>query len=796
MRERADSEERRQRRAVLLEKAEREATQLREIERLKREEGVPFGEGMRRVGLLLPHATFYRRQEALNQHGVEGLLDRRHPPPARLTAEIRGYLAGLAQRTPRPTIDELRQSVLERYGEAFAPRSIQQALHDAGVAGPAFRFTRSKQPAALAVAKEPVVEEHLGGLGLALLTLADDLTGYTRGMAQVIEQVTERLPPPTPVTQEERELRDWRGRFLPTYNDARERRDPEVGAVFESVETKREDKDLGRLQINGTSPETLQRKLLALMALPVVTDRGHFDGATDVRGTWLASLEGIDYMPETLSKFGRELKWAGVSRSMIEQHARIWHQHLSEWVGDDKVCSTVLYVDATTKPLWTDHFHRSGRVAMLGRVMPCVETVLIHTGAGVPLYVKTYSGNVALVKNVLPLIEEMEEAIGEGMLGRLSVMDGEMDSVALFKQFDAAGRYFVTPLDANRVRDLNDVEGLKHLVSYRDGDWIGGGWVSLRDSHAPRSALYRCRAVVLERRTKETFTVFATNAPAEEFADSVLMDTYFQRWPAQEGIIRQLNMATAFKGTHGYGKMRVLNLSVIDKITQLQARAHRLAEQMGEAKTGQLETSAELHEQEIEHRRLERNLDNARHSQTLLAREEKVHTAAYTELKTREATLKRDLEHQKLLVEKATQNEEESRAHVEAIVEKSRRNQQDRQHLETRTEIYQTDTELDQVFSVLKLGFALLVQFLIHRFFDGMRIDLMTFVNQIFLVPGVRIRTDTTETLRFQAHRRNPKMMLDLEAACERVNALRHVHDGRVIRMEVAWPTGRPNHAT
>jgi hypothetical protein len=36
--------------------------------------------------------------------------------------------------------------------------------------------------------------------------------------------------------------------------------------------------------------------------------------------------------------------------------------------------------------------------------MPCLETVLIHTGSGVPLYLKTYAGHVPLVKNVLPLL--------------------------------------------------------------------------------------------------------------------------------------------------------------------------------------------------------------------------------------------------------------------------------------------------------------------------------------------------------------------------------------------------------
>jgi len=174
------------------------------------------------------------------------------------------------------------------------------------------------------------------------------------------------------------------------------------------------------------------------------------------------------------------------------------------------------------------------------------------------------------------------------------VMDGEMDCVGLFKEFDLAERYFITALDASRVSDLNEVEGLRHLVPYRDGDWLGGGTVNLRDSRNREAPPYRCRAVVIQRRTKETFTVLGTNAPPADYPDVVVADTYFHRWPAQEGVIRQLNMATAFKGVHGYGKMRVLNVSVIDKITRLQAQVSTLSTRLQKARDHQKAAAAGL----------------------------------------------------------------------------------------------------------------------------------------------------------------------------------------------------------
>src|SRR5579872_243381 len=86
--------EREQQRTNELAAAQREAALLREIIRLRREEGVPYDVGMQQVGLVLPHSTFHSRLQRLERSGVEGLMDHRHPPPSRLTPEIRGFIEG------------------------------------------------------------------------------------------------------------------------------------------------------------------------------------------------------------------------------------------------------------------------------------------------------------------------------------------------------------------------------------------------------------------------------------------------------------------------------------------------------------------------------------------------------------------------------------------------------------------------------------------------------------------------------------------------------------------------------
>lgn len=790
------AEERARRGAQRLAAAEAEAASLREIVQLTEVEGRTYAEAMEQADYALPHSTLHDRLERLKEGGAKGLVDGRHPPPSPVTPEIRGFIEGIGRSDPVRPVEEILGLVLAHFKVTLKLRTVQDVLHQAGLARPPHRFTAQVQPASKNEASEVPTEEMLGtGAGLIWLTVGDDLVGYTKGLADAVHEVTKDFPPASPVTPEERSLRDEKGQFLPEYNAPRERKDPEIGAVFESVETKREDKDLGRLRINGSREETLRAKLLTLMALPMVTNAGHFDGATDVRGTWLIGLGlGIDYQPETLAKVARELKWAGASGAVLERHAQIWYEQAASWIGEGACCS-VLYVDCHTKALWTEHFHKSGRVAMLGRVMPCFDTVTINQGAGVPLWIRTFSGHVALVKNVLPLIGECEDAIGKGMLGRLTVIDGEMDCVALFKEFDLAGRYFITPLDSSRVKDLSSIEGLRHLDPYRDGDWIGGGRLELKDSSDREAPPYRTRVVVLQRRTKESVTAFATNAPAEQFPNAVLLDVFFGRWPKQEHVFRQLNAAAAFKSVHGYGKQRVLNVTVIDSITQLDAQVERLdvRRQKGQERVAQ--TATTLHQREVDLKRTKRTLDSAEKARHSLREQGKTHTAAYARQGERKAIAKGHLENQKLKASEARRRHRDSQDKLKAVDNKIADKKTEKARLESRREILQTDVELDQGLSVLKAGFVLILQFLLRTFFNNLKMDPVTFANQILLLPGVRLTTDTTVTIRFQAHRRNPEMMEALEKACEIFNSMRHTRDGRLLRFEVSWPPGTRRHA-
>lgn len=773
---------------------------LAKVQELRDREGLSVAEAQAQAGVEIPHTTFYRWSSQLRESGWRGLVDKRRWPIAKMTERIGGFVEGMGRTDPELSSDQIRKRVLEGCGVDLSVRTIQAKLQIAGLSRLPSRFRKkdgksvNSAPTSEATQQEePGVKEELEGAGLAWLAAASEITGYGREMAEVVKAVAQALEPPPVPLEVDRTNRDDKGRFLPEYNAARPRRDPKVGAVFESVEAKRANKDLRRLSIVTTSVETIEKKLMALIALPVVSEKGRFNGVTDPRGEWLRSLGGHDYRTETLSKFARELKFAGASTSLIGRHAQIWYRELSSSLGED-ASALIFYVDGTTKQYWTEFFSRSGKVTMVGRVMPCLESILIHTGAGVPLYLKTFAGAASLVSNLLPALHEMEAAIGEGMLGRLTVVDGGMNAVALFKQFDLDNhRRFITPLGHNQVKDLSQVQDLAPLAPYRNGDWIGEGWMNLRDTKDDKAPPYRIRVVILKRRTKETFSAYGTNTLPEEFSDKQLMDAYFQRWPAQELVFRELNGGASFKAIHGYGKCQVLNISVIDEITKLSSQIENATVRLQKRRDSQEESARTLQELKTEEDRLRQ--ERARGKQSEAGQKGKNRATFPKHNPETKRLVQAELENRTLKLKLAQAEHKQRSSEVRQAEEQIKRKTSERAVLETRREIYQTDVELDQILSVLKLGCALLVQVLLHQFFGGLAIGFNTFITQIFALPGTRIVTDTTETIRFRANRRNPKLMKELEQACQRFNAINHQRKGRTVRFEVAWPPGS-GHAT
>jgi len=196
-------------------------------------------------------------------------------------------------------------------------------------------------------------------------------TGLAAVLAQGVVEHVKGLPTPADEPPPDTSGRDELGRFLAEYNERYAKdEDAVIGPGFASVEEKREGLVPSRLQITQVRPEVIERKFLALLVSPLLGG-GRWDGIRVPRGELLEEVCGVAYMPATLDRFTRELKYPGVADTLWELYARLSLHVTSAW-GDPQR-AVVLYVDGTTKPVWTRLFSESAKVSSIGRTMPAIE---------------------------------------------------------------------------------------------------------------------------------------------------------------------------------------------------------------------------------------------------------------------------------------------------------------------------------------------------------------------------------------------------------------------------------------
>ena len=121
---------------------------------------------------------------------------------------------------------------------------------------------------------------------------------------------------------------------------------------------------------------------------------------------------------------------------------------------------------------------------------------------------------------------------------------------------------------------------------------------------------------------------------------------------------------------------------------------------------------------------------------------------------------------------------------------------QDRKRtLESRRHIFRHDVELDSIFSVLKFGLVLIIQFVLKEYLGDARMEALTFLERIATLPArLRILPDV-EILTFEYNRRDPDVMALLTQHAEAINARRlRTRSGRTLQLRVdpAPPPARP----
>ena len=219
--------------------------------------------------------------------------------------------------------------------------------------------------------------------------------------------------------------------------------------------------------------------------------------------------------------------------------------------------------------------------------------------------------------------------------------------------------------------------------------------------------------------SQEPTTTYVTNGATDLLATQGVADEYLKRWPEQEHIFRKLRNGRGLNRSHGYGGGYVANVTLLPKLEKAQ-RASQHAEK-------RLATATAVSD------KLERTSKRQFKKSAAL----RAQVAQQVAAKTKQALAKK-----------------------QAI-----------ERLENMpAEIYERDLGRDNIATCLKVMVVALLETVLQEYFAGLGMELITFIEQIMLLP-VTMRSNPRQcTYEIQANRRQPETMRRLGRAVAEIN--------------------------
>lgn len=764
-----------------VQEAESQAEVLARVEAYRKEHGGKDTAAIAAVCPDEPVSTWRGRLRRYRIGGVDALVDRRlvrRPDP--IDADLEAFIDGLLAVDPTLPSNRIKALVEEKKKKVIGASTVRDYLRSKGI------IRRPGRPSG-----KDLPEPHPLA-GAELLLAAEEELGAVASLTRDIQAHMEQVPSPEGEPRDTTSNRDDHGRFLSEYNKTTAKGDEVIAPKFQSVKSRRQDRDLPSMRTANSSFNALYRKSMSLVLLPVVTDSVYWSSLQHWQGDHLGPLVGVAYAASTLDKYLGELKLAGAGDAAQESVARFW---MKPTLGTLEPTSgaVVLYIDATTKPIWTHDFSRCTKVAKLGgRIMPATTTLMLHSGCGTPLIYRSFNGHVHMPEEVSGLLEEFTEVAGEGTAARLVVMDREAHTVELFKTLDPKWQYII-PLRQAVTGENARFEELKEWQPYKDaGDQVRDGYLWLHDARKGEPDL-RVRVVGRKRHRTGKVAWFATNTDSVGFPPTAVVDIYFQRWPAQEHVFRNANGAAGLGVHHGFGRELVTNCAVVDKMEKLDARVRRSEEVVRVAEKEGVEITRSIESQEWAIARVQARISELQNvvANTVSGVQPGGPDGeqAWSSLSTMHSWIASARERLAATTDDLRRVEEKSEGAKTLI----RVAGQQREEIARKRQILTIDVELDQIMTAFKLTFLNLCNWILANYLGGKKLSLDTLIAGILTLPGERIRTPRTETIRIFRHPRDREAMRLVEQACHLLTAKRLSRDERRLIFELVDPPSTPS---
>ncbi len=697
---------------------------------------------------------YSRLKKRYNKQGMAGLEDQRYTGNARkINAEEEKLVCGTLAYNRKLTTSSLKDELQNQWGITVGQRRLDQLRQQTNL-------TRIKS--------KTIKQETLQFAGIeifsALALHVGILDHWNTTIQDRLQEVIKNQSPKTKRDGDNIGSRHRDGTFSPDYNRLASVRQTKFASITDKVKTK----DFSRLSITQLRADNFNRKNIAVLLLPLVTNNGATRNVNSPLGNALQYACGYNYKNSTIDKYLRELKYLQVSPDLINCNARFWSRFWKQYdSGDHKVAC--YYIDGNVKPLWSSKRCRKGKVTMLGRVMGCLEQVVIHDGYGRPLYLRTFSGNADLRENALRTMDELDALLDEEQkshakeshCSRALIIDGAGNAVQTLRAFSGSDYYYITILDTNQIIDRK----FKHLKSperYQYGEaFLVDCRIELIDSKES-GYIYESRAVHVKwDNDKECCLI--TNIPTTIFNASEVVKAYFDRWPYCERQYAMMKASTCFNQVVGYGKKLLPDEKMLEKIEKLQSDLQKLQEEL---KIPLLQIPDEenklldLFKKERQLKEKSKINKNGKRNQS--AGNQKNLESCQNDIRRIQRKIKKI--------------EEPYKKQFKTLREKGK----EFARIQGKRKVYHVDVELDQLMTSFRLTLANLLVFLAKEILDNTPIEMNTLIQSVMFLFGKIEHLPDRRKIYINKNEKDPKFMNKLEMGLSKLNALRICHPSGV----------------
>ena len=689
---------------------------------------------------------YYRYRKRIAAGGSGTLEDQRASGNQRtITTEVEGYLKGYLSSQIQTTLEEARAVVKERFKVEITVAGMSRCLKR-------LELSRAAKPA------EPKVERSYAVCGgFELVAALACHIGWTQMVSSIISKRVKQIRRselwPANGPEDQRLGRDKQGHFTSKYNNQRQVRETR----FASIETKRGEKNFRGMSVTAVDSSAIERKALALLALPVLTSNGIIRSVNTPLGNALRNVCGYNYKQATLTKFMAELKYLGVAGQLLRRQVGFWRKFWeAHSPGKFELPLLCYYVDGNTKALWSKKHVKKNKVTMLGRVMGCIETLFVHDCFGRPIYFETYAGQAPMGAYILGLFKRIERSLqGPGSVlpvNRAIVMDAAANSVRTLRAFAAQQKYhYITSLDDNqwKPRKLRR-QGRPRRYRYGQAT-LRDCEIELEDSQE-KGYLVTSRAIEIDWDYGKR-TVLLTSLDPSVVPCGEVVKAYFDRWPHEELQFRNMKEVACLNRVAAYGKQEHDDEKVVQRQKEVRQKVQVLKAALAKSLAAIAQEEAAIADLVKKERKLRAAISIEKGGRVFLSAEQQ----------SEFEQIGRQIGKRERVITKIKEPEKDR-------FKKLQRFEKEWLRLQGKEKVYTIDVELDEIMTFFRTSLVNIYAYLSPLIFGKRAISMGGLVLSILHLPALIEETAERRTVTLEYNKKDHQTMESLQAALVKIN--------------------------